>query len=574
MAGRMVLGVVLILPLAGPGAAQDAGDSPANALQKRMYYRSFVQDDPACRGSVAVEDGRAAFRGAVAGSAAATCPDAFAWVQFAEAIAEGFWNWGVDQTVWPANPWPICTGDQTYPADRCCEPGVTPAEQPEACPVYRADYDPPSPLPITLSGNPSNDVRSHHALNLADQIDPARVLRDLELELVFRNKPMVDYIYRNDLYTSEGLAARNRAQNAALDRGDLAAAHGLQVRFPVDSVMVKADFLHQTVMADLGLIPSLGTAGQGDDAAEPKTPRGETPPNNPDFPYVTVYIEDAPGADPDKSGYFYLVAMTNASKDLPIWHWYAMEHVANLGRCDYIGCNDSFGFTADDRGGTRAVFGPTYIPPMTILNDDRAPVEADGAVTDPNDPLFVTGQVYPPEMTGEAPTDQLTALLDGMGVGVGGAGCAPDPAVLQACDPAWRNYRLKGTQTTFTTAGGVPTGMGATVTEGGFVNSASCTTCHSQASVDGFGNIGMQGVGSSWTTNLLGYPRVEMGAPDMAWFYGNGGPSVTATQVDFVWGAFNAKCVNPASDDQKAQLPDVPCALDSYRPAPTIAPAE
>ncbi|MEI4235337.1 hypothetical protein [Roseovarius sp. D22-M7] len=568
---RFVLSAALAVPLAWPAAAQDTGDSPANALQKRMFYRSFVQDAPACRQSVAAVDGKAMFQGPVAGSAAATCPDAFAWTQFASAVSEGFWNWGTDQTGWPAKPWPICTSDQSYPAEQCCEPGTVPAEQPDACPVFRADYDPPSPLAISLSGNPSNDVRSHHALNLADQIDPARVLRDLELELVFRNKAMIDYIYREDLYTTEGLAARNRAQNAALDDGDLAAAHGLEVRFPVDSVMVKADFIHQTVMADLGLIPSLKTESQGDDVAEPRTPRGEVPPNNADYPYLTMYLADAPGADPDKSGYYYMVAMTNASKELPIWHWYAMEHVANLGRCDYIGCNDSFGYTADDQDGTAAVFGPSYIPPMTILNDDRAPDPVRGEI---NDPLFVTGQVYSPEITGEAPTEPLTALLDGMGVGVGGPDCTPDPTMLQACDPVWRNYRLKGTQTTFNTAGGVPTGMGATVTEGGFVNSASCTTCHSQASVDGFGNIGMQGVGASWTTNLLGYGRVEMGTPNMAWFYANGGPSVTATQVDFVWGTFNAKCVNPASDDQKAQLSDVPCALDSYSSAPAVVPAQ
>ena len=29
---------------------------------------------------------------------------------------------------------------------------------------------------------------------------------------------------------------------------------------------------------------------------------------------------------------------------LPNWHWYAFEHVNNLGRCDFTGCNDSYGF--------------------------------------------------------------------------------------------------------------------------------------------------------------------------------------------------------------------------------------
>ena len=305
--------------------------------------------------------------------------------------------------------------------------------------------------------------------------------------------------------------------------------------------MVKADFLHQQIMLDQGLIQ------RNDEAGAPLDP-----PNDPGHPYLTVLIE-GDGSEGSVPGLYYLVAMTNASKDLPIWHWYAIEHVSNRGRCDYIGCNDSFGYAANGRAQGGADFGSHFIPPMIELNDDKI---------DQNDPLFVTGEVYDPAVTGETITPELAALLRGMGVGT--AATDPDPNAISADDPAWLSYRLKGTQTTFTTASGVPTGMGATVTEGGFVNSASCTTCHSQASVDPTGAAGMQGVGATWRPNLLGYQQVAMGAPEMAWFYEPGGPSISATQIDFVWGIFNAHC-------QKAAANGSACA--SYPDAPTIVTA-
>jgi hypothetical protein len=32
-----------------------------------------------------------------------------------------------------------------------------------------------------------------------------------------------------------------------------------------------------------------------------------------------------------------------SSKDIPNWIWATFEHVGNPGRCDYTGCNDSYG---------------------------------------------------------------------------------------------------------------------------------------------------------------------------------------------------------------------------------------
>ncbi len=529
---KVICGAFFALAMAsGPGNTQE---SP-NELQKFMLYRSFVQDAPTC--GVVVDDHTAMIGGINAAAGAATCPDAFAWAQLTNAIKQEFWTWGIDQTVWPAKPLPLCSATVT---GDCCDPGAVPIQgsQPTGCPVYRADYSPISPLPAAPNGTPAQGVINHRGLVPADEIDPGRLLRDLELELVFRNRAMVNYIYRNDLYSREGLGARNRAQNAAIKAGNLGEAHALTVRFPNDAVMVKTDFVHQDIMLGQGLIQPI---------------KGSDVPNNPDYPYLTVFL-DGDGGEDQVPGWYYLLAMTNASKDLPTWHWYAMEHVANRGRCDYIGCNDSFGYSVNGAAQTGADFGSTYIPPMITVNDDK--------ITG-NDPLFVTGKFYDPVETGEEMTPALADLFKAMGIAT--AAADPDPMVISADDPAWANYRLKGTQTTFNTATGVPTGLGATITEGGFVNSASCTTCHSQAAADANGTSTQAGVGATWRPNLLGFSQVAMGAPDPDWFYGNGGPTAIATQIDFVWGILNAACQSPAGGGGVCDTyPDAPNVSTGY----------
>ena len=526
----------IVLAGTGGAMAQTATENleiTANSLQRNMLFRSAVQDDEAC--SVTVIDGAPFIDGDLGRSAAASCPDAFAWMQFGEAISGEFWNWAIDQTVWQGTPLPLCTATLTT---NCCDPNaeIDPSSTPSTqCPVFRADYDPVPNLPAQTNGTPSGIVLNHRGLLPDQQGDPGRLLRDTELELVFRNRPMFEYLYRHDLYSREGLGARNRAQNTAIKDGLIGHAQRLQVRFPVDAVMVKADFVHQDVMLGQGLIQEIDASGNA-----------LTPPNNPDFPYLTVSMPGQ-GTEKDVPGMYYLVAMTNASKDIPIWHWYAMEHVANLGRCDFIGCNDSFGYTVDGAAQIGANFGSSYIPPQMQLNDTKQ-----GA----NDPLFVTGGTYLPDVTGEQITDRLTTMLDAMGIGTDATDQNPD--VITAGDPAWRNYRLKGTQTTFTAATGVPTGLGATVTEGGFVNSASCTTCHSQASFDKYGAAGMQGVGATWRPNLQGYGQVAMGAPDGDWFYNFSTPTVNATQIDFIWGVLNASCQADGADGNCASYPDAP----------------
>lgn len=528
----LTLFTLLTLSTQGTAVAKENQAQPhPNNLQSLMLYRSAIQDAINCQ--VTVKRKKPTFSNMGDGSAATTCPDAFAWVQFLEAIQQNFWNWSIDQSVWPAEPWPLCgkannKNKANTANNNCCNPGSVTAEgspQMTHCPYFRADYKPVPALPATPNGTPSRGVINHRGLNITDTLDPGRLLRDLELELVFRNRPMFDYIYAKDLYNKEGLGQVNQKQNDALAAGNIGQAQRLQVRFPVEAVMVKADFIHQEIMLAQGLIQKKDKDG-----------KPLIPPQNPEYPYVTVYLTGT-GAQNEVPGLYYLVAMTNASKAIPIWHWYAMEHVANRGRCDYIGCNDSFGYRANGKAQAGADYGTHFIPPKIALNDDK---------TQNNDPLFETGKVYHPTQTGEAITPELKKLYQKMGIA--SSKNYKQFKKLSSKNPAWLNYRLKGSQSSFTTANGIPTGTGATVTEGGFVNSASCATCHAQAAVDNTGSFALKGVGATWRPNLFGYQQVVMGSPNMDWFFTPGTTNFAASQIDFVWGILNASCINPAEN--------------------------
>ena len=551
---RFLTMLVFMLPISSVFPADDSGPvfpTTPTSIDQAMLFRSFVQDAAEC--AVSVVDGEIRFAAAVA-SPAMTCPDAFAWTQYLQAIQGEFWNWAIDQTVWPAEPWPICSdaaNSNCCPADVLDKPGSEPNPH---CPYNRQAFAPVPALPTSPNGIASDVVLSHrgaHKKTDVEKLDPGRMLRDLEVELIFRNPSMVEYIFKNDMYSREGMAARVNAANRFIAAGNIGAAQALEVRLHSDATMVKADFLHQDIMLAQGLI-------------EPAKRPGAVP-NNPDYPYLTIYLEGEQvkledGSSYDTSGYYYMLAMTNASKAIPDWHWYAMEHVGNLGRCDFIGCNDSFGFRVDDQMANGARFGGSYIPPQQRLENNQALTEPNA---DPNNAIFLLGQSYDPQRYGE----QITPALDGLfkGLGIATAAVDRDPAVITVTDPAWRNYRLKGTQTGFTTSHGVPTGTGATITEGGFVNSASCMTCHSQASMDSQGNPGVGGaVGASWRLNLFGFGQVDMGAPQLSWFFYPGTSSpYAAMQFDFIWGILNAQCVTPAaSGNGCASIPAAPTLLD------------
>jgi hypothetical protein len=253
-------------------------------------------------------------------------------------------------------------------------------------------------------------------------------------ECVHRNRVAFDYVVQNALWYREGLAA--------------AYTKGTPVQFPQASIAVKTNWQ---------LLAS------GADASRfhvHRTPDG------------AVYA---------------LVSFHITTRDLPNWFWATFEHVDNPGRCDFLGCHDSFGQT------------PADTPPRTAL-----------------------GQTYPAE--------SLTPAVQ---------------QVLKALPPEWRNYRLKGSQVDFVDATGRATVVGNSVTEDGFVQGASCITCHSRAAVGSDGtapqspqpgapNFGQKPDGQSYN-----------GAPVPEWFYDGLDPRRRVLlPTDFVWGpAFQAQAI-------------------------------
>jgi hypothetical protein len=220
-------------------------------------------------------------------------------------------------------------------------------------------------------------------------------------EEVRRNKATFEFIYCNKLYNRTGL--RN------------AFAAGTPISFPTDSIEVKAVWVPVDRVSD----PSL------------------------------YHVNTAGGQQ------YALVSMHIISKKVPNWTWATFEHKNNAGRCDYMGCRDTF-----------------------------------GATTTPVSPQSPVGGQY-------GPCDKTTALKK---------------MFSDAGLPAyWENYCLKGSQVDFTTSTGVPDLLGNSVIEDGFVRTSSCMTCHTRASVKSDGNPG-QGAG------FLPSGQSPNGTPNPSWF--------------------------------------------------------
>ena len=504
--------VVTIIGASTAAAAAFAivASAQPNAIDNAMYFRSDVRDDDSCSQLRFDPETQAYVWPNEIINPAMTCPDAFGWTQFTDAIRFAFWNnWAFDSFSWPQEPLPLCGNGIT---ENCCDPnaaispGYDNAGNPALhCPYFPGDHGGIANATLV----PGAHEVTPPAHGIIATTDPARELRQEEAEIVYRNRAFFEYSFRQNLYNLEGLADRfNRASTTVAANAPFR-AEGVEIRFPSDAVMFKTDWIHQDYMLDFGLIREM--------------PSG--PPNNPDAPYITMMISSAIGdndASSFKPGLHYLVGVTGAVKALPNWHWYAFEHVGNLGRCDYIGCNDSFGFEQPAPEG----FYGNFIRPHT---------QSDNLVRPST--IFLTGQPYDSGLM----TPSLDALFGAIGIATKPSA---DPNMPSATDEAWRSYRLKGTQTAFTTAYGVPIVLGQSITEGGFINSASCMTCHAQASVNAAGQPAIQSFGSSMLLNLTGYHQSTNGAPIPAWFFSANTNVYQALQTDFVWGIFNAQSVN------------------------------
>jgi hypothetical protein len=257
---------------------------------------------------------------------------------------------------------------------------------------------------------------------------------DQPSEEVRRNEATFNFIACNKLQTKAGLKA--------------AFVAGQPISFPTDSIEVKADW----------------------------KPAGNRSPTE-------YHINTA--SDGKR---YALVSMHIISKQIPNWTWATFEQKDNLGRCDYIGCHDSFGATVAD-------------------------VQAHDALGGRYDPCVKT-----------AAAKKLFA-----------------DAGLPAL---WENYCLKGSQVEFTTATGVTNHLGNSVTEDGFVASSSCMTCHSRSAVSATARPSFGGGFLNPPDPVQCPPTPGQsacspnGTPNPLWFWSNPGQSnqsMLALQTDFVF---------------------------------------
>jgi len=207
-------------------------------------------------------------------------------------------------------------------------------------------------------------------------------------ELVVRNRPQFDYIVSNNLNTQAGLAS--------------AYAKSLNVEMPPESIAVKVSWVPSSIL--LQWIPSLGDI------------------SNIRKLYYVASVNSVEYA---------LVAMHVSSRRNPNWVWGTFEHQKTPGRCDFIGCFDSFGAQI-----------PAVFPNKTAVNTQY----------------------------GSCPKTQKLKTLMAAG----------------NLSPVWDNYCLKSTQVDYVAPDGTPSVLGNSVIEGivgnGSISASSCIGCHVYAS--------------------------------------------------------------------------------------------
>jgi hypothetical protein len=259
-------------------------------------------------------------------------------------------------------------------------------------------------------------------------------------EEVRRNRSTFDFIKNNKLFSRDGLRAYAQA-----------------ITFPSDSIEVKANWVP---VSQLGQFLS-----------------GSGSPVDPSLYHLNATTENGQQVQ------YALVSFHIISKMVPNWTWATFEHMNNPGRCDVLGCYDSFGANP-----------PAVAPRQTNL-----------------------GQQYPNCVK----TPTLTALFAG-----------------EKIDAAFANYCLKGSQPDFTDAQGVKTRLGNSVTEQGFLDTASCIGCH--------GNAAFSFITGGWSSNrVFLYNSTPIGAvgppdPGQFWLFPDKDPmrpqdAAIFRSSDFVW---------------------------------------
>jgi hypothetical protein len=521
--------------------AESAAVHNPDQLDFSMFFLADVRDSPECH--VHVNQGKVAFGDAIT-NPALSCPDAFAWKLFIEAVTAGFWeNWSTNRQVWPSDPWPRCAPGQA-PGECCAAVEISNRAWPEHCPVFpgptpgmpeESTTEPAIAQQITLSQAAIGD-KDHDGKPEWEDVPAAlrnAVIGSVQGELVYRNEAMVDYVFTHELYSSNGLGRvfDNLRRVASVyapywpvpddpaEEPDRAPPI-TTITFPIKALMIKTDWLPVEVAPSVGIDP--------DDPVHPFII----------MDLVPIESSNKPPIGGAKTKPHILLSFHISSKDLPNWFWATFEHVANQGRCDWTGCNDSFGYLATavpeiDKSRSGALLAPerNFTPPHETTKAAGYDQSA-----------FALAERYLDVDSISEPLDAiLSAYQIGTSSGINRTG-RPTPR-----DFAWRSYRLKGTQTDFVTPSGHPTRLGNSVTEAGFVNTASCITCHARAGATKEGTPPLAIFDDKLSD--IGLPQSVNGTPNDAWFTVNAyrnangvreATDILAVQTDFVWGFRNA----------------------------------
>ena len=505
---------LLVGLLAWCSSVEQAASAGSTPLDFALYFDSDVRDAAEC--NTAFKDGRLVIGDAVT-NPSVTCPDMFAWKLFIDITRQKWWTmWASDMETWPPKPYKLCSGGETD--TDCCQPGLPNNPDPTHCPYFPGRALPgalearPELPPARLLGQP---VGAHamffgrggmeiglESFGKPGEPEPGRVLRQEVGEITVRNKDMFDYIYSNNLYNQQGIAsiytrnAENLARNAPYQLKNEPNAIA-RIDLPPSGIMIKSNWLYYQFAKDVGLK------------------------DDPSAPYIKKDMISEVN-EKEYKGEHWLLSFHISTKDVPQWMWATFEHVNNPGRCDFTGCNDSFGYESPDANrpaGTAANFTAPH------SRSDQL-----GQATT----IFSLGEPYPSGPISTA----LKPLFEATGIGT------TDQKALEPTpsDKGWLSYRLKGTQVNFTNMMGRPTRLGNSVTEGGFMATSSCVSCHARASImvpagQPDHTAPALGVFSYDTLSEVGYTQSASGVPQKDWFHGSAvKPALRALQTDFMWG--------------------------------------
>ena len=172
--------------------------------------------------------------------------------------------------------------------------------------TWASDGDTFQPSPVWPSGGAQMQIGSRALSLVLQQVHPRfapRVVpggKALVGEETRRNKPDFDFIVQNNLFKVSGLRTAFEALKPII--------------FPVDSMEVKANWVEVDRLKEFN-----GFTGTPVEAA------------------AAYHVNSTGGIQ------YALVSFHIISKLVPNWTWATFEHKNNPGRCDVIGCKDSFG---------------------------------------------------------------------------------------------------------------------------------------------------------------------------------------------------------------------------------------